>query len=814
MTLRVFLAAVKRHWKAFAITAGVVFAVGLISLVLMPAKYVSTTRLMVSVEGSTTAAAYQNDGVVTGRINTYLALLTTDAVTQRVIDKLKLPESPHELAEQVNATNVPPRTSLIDIAVTDESAERARLIAQTLADEFIKFADATETPTGEDSQKVHTIVVTPATAPQQQVMERVALGGLAALVALILGAAAVWIRSARDPVLEMAGPDAASDVAPPVKTIAAAPPETVQNTDPVPRTRTPADEPPAKTSRSVPPRTIGVVAGLRLLQARLLATIDRARKTGALHRQPRSGQQHGDASAGRPPINTTPSARPRTIDVLEGYHHLQARLRARTARWRRTGGLRIVVRRQQPDAAPTTGNREPLPRAHLATAESRERTPWVLGFLCLLIPILPSYVVPAGPLKSNGSPALLIALMLFGLAVLGFVLIRRATPMRTVQPGLAIIVVYFLLQLLVYGVGTMHTGTPIVEASKTRALINLVANVGVALYLLLRIRTTRQRNFLLGCLATGLAFTCLAGLLQGWTQIDLRFFFQPPGFVVNTEDFEFSIRSGVKRVAGTSLHPIEFSILAAVTVPLAIYFCRNAKNRSVRFAAVLLCGLALVSMPGAVSRTGVIALAVALFVYMWNFTVRQIAAAVAVGSTLIIGYFVYAAGVALALWDSITGAREDDSIQARVADYTEVSQTFRAHPLFGLGLGASPPSEYGLLDNEWLQAIVQGGVVGVTAMMLLVVGGMFGFNAALRRAKTPGERDQAYMLGSIFFAIMVCSFFFDLLSFQQAARILFIAFGLLWSSFTVALPRDSGGHAPPLAVDDFRPIKAVTAAVR
>lgn len=226
MTLRVFLAAVKRHRKTFAITATAVFAVGLTWLLLTPAKYVSTTRLMVSVEGSTTAAAYQNDGVVTGRINTYIALLTTDAVTQRVIDKLKLPESPHELAEQVNATNVPPRTSLIDIAVTDESAERARLITQTLAEEFIKFADATETPTGEDAQKVHTTVVTAATAPQQQRAERVALGGLAALVALILGAAAVWIRSARDPVLEMAGPDATSGDVSPTKTVAG-PPRTI-----------------------------------------------------------------------------------------------------------------------------------------------------------------------------------------------------------------------------------------------------------------------------------------------------------------------------------------------------------------------------------------------------------------------------------------------------------------------------------------------------------------------------------------------------------------------------------------------------------
>lgn len=729
MTLRVFLAAVKRHWKTFAIAAGVVFAVGLTWLLLTPAKYVSTTRLMVSVEGSTTAAAYQNDGVVTGRINTYIALLTTDAVTQRVIDKLKLPESPHELAEQVNATNVPPRTSLIDIAVTDESAERARLIAQTLAEEFVKFADATETPTGEDAQKVHTTVVTAATAPQQQRAERVALGGLAALVALILGATAVWIRSARDPILEMAGPDAISGGVPPVKTVA-----------------------PARRGPSM---------------------------------------------------------------FLEGYRRLRKRLRSISDRSHRTWGVpRIASGGQQPDAAPSMARPGMQPRAHLEAAKPRERTPWLLGFLCLLIPILPSYVVPAGPLKSNGSPAKLIAALFFGLAVLGFVLIRRAASTRTVQPGVVVILFYFLLQLAVYGVGMIDPGSALVEASRTRALINLVANVGVALYVVIRVHTTRQRNIVLGCLAIGLAFACLAALLQSSTHIDLRFFFQPPGFVINAEDFELSVRSGVTRVVGTSLHPIEFSILAAVTVPLAIYFARNAATWPVRWAALLVCGLGLVSMPSAVSRTGVIALAVALFVYMWNFTVRQIAVALAAGSALLIGYVIVAPGVASALWGSITGAREDDSIQARIADYAQVSQTFHDHPVFGLGLGGSPPTEYGLLDNEWLQAIVQGGIVGVTAMILLVVGGIFGFTAALRSATTPGERDQAYVLGSMFIGIAVCSFFFDLFNFQQATRILFIIFGLMWSSFTISLPRAGPGDPRPLAVQDSRRLELAAPAAR
>ena len=68
---------------------------------------------------------------------------------------------------------------------------------------------------------------------------------------------------------------------------------------------------------------------------------------------------------------------------------------------------------------------------------------------------------------------------------------------------------------------------------------------------------------------------------------------------------------------------------------------------------------------------------------------------------------------------------------------------------------------------------MQGGIVGVAAMIVLTGGGIFGIAAALRSAATPRERDQAYMLGSMFVAILVSSFTFDLFSFQQAALILF-----------------------------------------
>jgi polysaccharide biosynthesis protein PslJ len=435
-----------------------------------------------------------------------------------------------------------------------------------------------------------------------------------------------------------------------------------------------------------------------------------------------------------------------------------------------------------PFAATSVSTDDPRP---LDEAKDRERTPWLLGFLCVLIGILPAYLVPAGPLKSNGSPAKVIALLIFGLTLLGFVLVRRTSAARTIRPGVVIILLYFLLQLVIAGVGFTSLGNGFVEDSKVRELINQFAGVGVALYILTRIRTARQRDFLLGALAIGLTFACLVGLLQSMN-IELRYLFEPPGFVVNTDAVEMGERWGAKRSMGTSQHAIEFSVLAAITVPLTIYFARNATRRSVRWAAALGCGLAVASMPGAISRTGIIALAAALLLYMWNFKVRHLAVGVV---ALGLAFFVYKQvfpDIANALWNTVVNSEDDPSVLHRTGDYAIVSQTFQAHPLFGLGLGASPPTEYGYLDNEWLQVIVQGGVIGVLALTVLIGGGIFGITAALRSATSPRERDQAYMLGAMLVAIAATSTTFDLLNFAQVTRIFFIIFGLLWANYTVS----------------------------
>ena len=262
MNLKSFLAAVRLYWKTFVVVTVTVLALGLTWLLLTPTQYVSTTQLLVSIQGSTTAAAYQNDQVVAGRVNSYIALLTSDVVIQRVIDKLGLSLTAGELAAKVSATNVPPKTSIIDVAVTDESPEQARRLADTLAGEFVSYTDALETPTGEDGQKVHTTVVTAASEPHARLAERVVLGVLVALAALLLGAVAVWIRSLTDPVVRTANRAAAAAGVPVLGCVTSAAAASVGDLEGYRRLRTRLRSTTNQVSRRSGPR-LGVGLGRR-----------------------------------------------------------------------------------------------------------------------------------------------------------------------------------------------------------------------------------------------------------------------------------------------------------------------------------------------------------------------------------------------------------------------------------------------------------------------------------------------------------------------------------------------------------------------
>jgi O-antigen ligase len=287
------------------------------------------------------------------------------------------------------------------------------------------------------------------------------------------------------------------------------------------------------------------------------------------------------------------------------------------------------------------------------------------------------------------------------------------------------------------------------------------------------------------------------------TQIDTSPFLKPLGLVATTDTANGSLaisigeRFGAKRAIGTAAHAIEFTVLAAVLAPLAIHFARYATHRYTRVFARLASVISLLAVPVGVSRSGIIALAAALFIYMWNVKLRSLAVAFVAGAAIFLASFAIAPNIGQALWKTIANSSEDSSVLSRVAATAKVSQTFHDNPVFGLGIGGAIPSIYGFLDNQWMQAIVQGGLLGLLAMLVVAGAAAFGFASGLRRASDACQRDECYAMGAMLMGILASSFTFDLFGFPQIAMMYFLLLGLMWSCTSITVGHDGMDHAPP-----------------
>lgn len=131
--------------------------------------YQASTRLFVSTAaGDSLADVYQGTLFSQERVLSYTELLTGETVAQRTIDELNLGMTASELAEKVTAT-AKPDTVLINVEVSDESAVRARDIANALSDEFVTVARELETPEDGSTPDARVVVEQRATTPNDPI---------------------------------------------------------------------------------------------------------------------------------------------------------------------------------------------------------------------------------------------------------------------------------------------------------------------------------------------------------------------------------------------------------------------------------------------------------------------------------------------------------------------------------------------------------------------------------------------------------------------------------------------------------------------
>ncbi|TCN42787.1 capsular polysaccharide biosynthesis protein [Kribbella orskensis] len=128
VTFRFLRDAIRRHLRIPLVLAVVGLALGLAMPTLLPAADFSSARILLTHrDGDDPARAMATD----------VSLVTTHTVALRVIDRLKLPETPDDLLKQYTATALTDR--VLEIKVGAETSDEATRIATVIAQTYLTF---------------------------------------------------------------------------------------------------------------------------------------------------------------------------------------------------------------------------------------------------------------------------------------------------------------------------------------------------------------------------------------------------------------------------------------------------------------------------------------------------------------------------------------------------------------------------------------------------------------------------------------------------------------------------------------------------
>lgn len=133
MELSEIVRILRKNWGALALFTIVGLSVMAGYAFTRTPVYESSSTVFVSTQaGSTAAELQQGSSFAQARINTYVGLVTTPAVLEPVITELELSTSADALRKNVVATAAP-NSTLITVTVSDINAERAALVANSIA---------------------------------------------------------------------------------------------------------------------------------------------------------------------------------------------------------------------------------------------------------------------------------------------------------------------------------------------------------------------------------------------------------------------------------------------------------------------------------------------------------------------------------------------------------------------------------------------------------------------------------------------------------------------------------------------------------
>lgn len=407
----------------------------------------------------------------------------------------------------------------------------------------------------------------------------------------------------------------------------------------------------------------------------------------------------------------------------------------------------------------------------------------VVIYLILLLAIPARLVLPG--MGGAGRPS-----VAFGLGLLVWWLLTHLHPdlaPRGRQPTRWLLFAFVIAVLVSYAAALDRGVLALEGRSADRYLLVLGSWLGVALVAADGLRDRRDIDRVVWTLVSLAVFTSVIGILQ-FRGVDLTPWIRVPGLVYNADLVGLRQRGGpaFNRVYGTQQHYIEFGVILAMILPLAVHRALTAVGAR-RLRGWLAVALIAAAVPFSISRAGFLGLIVGFVVLssVWPGTLKLKAYLVAALS--LVAYRGAVPGVLGTIRSAFMNYENDPSIINRRADYSAVSSYVSDRPWLGRGPGTFVPEIYRVLDNQFLGTLIEQGALGVVALATLLTGTCVLARAVRARGacETDAHLGQA-LLATILVAV-VASFTFDSLAFPTFSGLLFVMIGLTGAAWRLGV---------------------------
>lgn len=396
---------------------------------------------------------------------------------------------------------------------------------------------------------------------------------------------------------------------------------------------------------------------------------------------------------------------------------------------------------------------------------------------------LPSQLTLAS-LGGLGSPATLVGLTF--VVLWAWQRLNRTTPApgSPVVPALWVLVAAMLAS---YGAAAMRPGAAEELQLALMAVLGVLSWVGPALVAadgiesFDRLLTLAHRIVVVGALFAALG---LVQFVTGQAWVDTVAI---PGLTPNTPLNPVTTREGFNRPAGTAIHAIEFGAIVCMMLPLAVTVALGRKRGpGGRLAAWLPACLLAAAIATSSSRSAFVGFAVGLVALapVLSRSQRLVGgAAVAIGAVVV---FLTVPGMVGSVAGLFGGASNDPGVTSRIEGYGVAATFIGRSPWLGRGLGTFLPS-YWIFDNQYLLLLVETGLVGVVALLILVAATLW---CCLRTISSwPQGSAQSLLGGGLLASCMAGTVglaLFDGFAFPMMPALLFLVMGMSGAAYRLS----------------------------